>query len=165
VILYLFTLPDLLSQENVLESLDPLMPTCRSSTVTTNSGLASGGIFSVEASKEEDASNVMALTSLGSFGIGNTGQKETSNLTALSGLGTGTSVLGAGGPLPADNFSGLSSVGGAGTTLGGAGATMLGTGSGLWIRVALRTIRFSVTFCLSLLDLLPLRLIMEVYFL
>ncbi|XP_048765356.2 phosphatidylinositol-binding clathrin assembly protein-like isoform X6 [Ostrea edulis] len=121
--------PDLLSQEDVFESLDPLMPTCRSSTVTTNSGLASGGIFSVEASKEDDTSDMMALSSLGSFGVSSSGQIETSNLTTLSTLGTGTSILGAGCSLPNDSLGSLSSVGGAGATLGGAGATMLGTGS------------------------------------
>ncbi|XP_056014305.1 phosphatidylinositol-binding clathrin assembly protein LAP-like isoform X23 [Ostrea edulis] len=123
------SVPDLLSQEDVFESLDPLMPTCRSSTVTTNSGLASGGIFSVEASKEDDTSDMMALSSLGSFGVSSSGQIETSNLTTLSTLGTGTSILGAGCSLPNDSLGSLSSVGGAGATLGGAGATMLGTGS------------------------------------
>lgn len=110
VLFCLFTLSDLLSHDEdaagsldpTLESLDPILPmtTTRSPTVTTYSGLASGGIFSVDdAEVDTDLSSLSAMTSSDVHG---SGLLETSNLASLSSWGTGTSIFGAGGSLISD---------------------------------------------------------------
>nr|XP_034335471.1 clathrin coat assembly protein AP180-like isoform X4 [Crassostrea gigas] len=90
------------SLDPTLESLDPILPmtTTRSPTVTTYSGLASGGIFSVDdAEVDTDLSSLSAMTSSDVHG---SGLLETSNLATLSSWGTGTSIFGAGGSLISD---------------------------------------------------------------
>nr|XP_022292135.1 phosphatidylinositol-binding clathrin assembly protein-like isoform X5 [Crassostrea virginica] len=88
---------DLLSQDELGGSLDPLMPTpAPSSTTTTSSGLASGGIFSVDSPREgsfpEDTADLASLSPLGSSGL-----MEAPTLAAEGSWGTGIGAFGVGG--------------------------------------------------------------------
>lgn len=117
VLFCLFMLSDLLSHDEdaagsldptigsldpTLGSLDPILPmtTTRSPTVTTYSGLASGGIFSVDDAIVD--TGLSSLSPMTSSDVHGSGLMETSNLATLSSWGTGTSVFGAGGSLMSD---------------------------------------------------------------
>lgn len=125
--LCLFTRPDLLSQDELGGSLDPLMPTpVRSSTTTTSSGLASGGIFSVDSPREgsfpEDTADLASLSPLGSSGL-----MEAPTLAAEGSWGTGIGAFGVGGaPQPELSARGSPSPG---FSTGG----LTGTSTGCWL--------------------------------